>query len=81
VFDINFKSSLDVDLGGGTFIGDHTIEDGFVTVATTKHLELDTDFPSFLNNTGDQSWVINVKPKTIKQQWNTTVATNNTSRR
>jgi hypothetical protein len=73
VFDINFNNSLDVDVGGGTFIGDHTIEDGFVTVAPRKHLELDTGFPGFLNNTGDQSWVINFRPIASKddgiQMW------------
>jgi len=66
LFDVNFNdSSLDVDYtkdgAALTFEGVSTSNDGFVTITNTNFISLPTGMPSYLKNTGDQSWVFNFR--------------------
>ena len=66
LFDVNFNdSSLDVDYtkdgAALTFEGVSTPNDGHVTITNTNFISLPTGMPSYLKNTGDQSWVFNFR--------------------
>jgi hypothetical protein len=70
LFDVNFNdSSLDVDytIDGNplAFEGVSTPNDGHVTITNTKFISLSTGMPSYLKNTGDQSWVFNFRSENI----------------
>lgn len=68
LFDVNFKSDLELDVGGvkkkRTFSEEpvgtsFVVGDGFVTIPTSRHMTL--ELPEDLKHTGDQSWVFDLK--------------------
>jgi hypothetical protein len=65
LFDANFNNTLLSDVGSVDFRGDVQLHSGYVTISPDNHLQATGKIiPSFLNNTGDQSWVVNFKALT-----------------
>jgi hypothetical protein len=70
LFDVNFDSSLDVDytIDGNPLVFEPsnasavTTDDEFVTIdGGANYIKLTTGLPTYLKNTGDQSWVFNFR--------------------
>jgi hypothetical protein len=70
LFDVNFDSSLDVDytIDGNPLVFEPsnasavTADDEFVTIdGGANYIKLTTGLPTYLKNTGDQSWIVNFR--------------------